>query len=83
MRENGWIEGTNLLVEYRFAKTQDRLPALALELIALAPDLVVGGGPQQAIALRSATAAIPIVFGPCSTPWRSGSYKACRIRVVT
>jgi putative ABC transport system substrate-binding protein len=62
MRENGWIEGTNLFVEYRFAKTQDRLPALASELIALAPDLVVGGGPQQAIALKSATATIPIVL---------------------
>jgi putative ABC transport system substrate-binding protein len=62
LRENGWIEGTNLFVEYRFAQTLDRLPTLASELIALAPDLVVGGGPPQAIALKSATATIPIVF---------------------
>jgi hypothetical protein len=39
LRENGWIEGKNLLVEYRFAP--DRLPALAAELVALTPDLIV------------------------------------------
>jgi putative ABC transport system substrate-binding protein len=60
LREKGWIEGKNLLVEYRYAP--DRLPALASELIALSPDLVVAAGPQAAVALKSATAAIPIVF---------------------
>lgn len=60
LREKGWIEGKNLLVEYRYAP--DRLSALAAELIALAPDLVVASGPQSALALKSATATIPIVF---------------------
>jgi putative ABC transport system substrate-binding protein len=60
LREKGWIEGKNLLVEYRFAP--DRLPALAADLVALTPDLIIASGPQTALALKSATATIPIVF---------------------
>jgi putative ABC transport system substrate-binding protein len=60
LREKGWIEGKNLLVEYRFAP--DRLPALAAELVALTPELITCPGPQTALALKSATATIPIVF---------------------
>jgi putative tryptophan/tyrosine transport system substrate-binding protein len=44
------------------AKSPDRLPALAAELIALSPDLLVATNPQAAVALKSATANIPIVF---------------------
>jgi ABC-type uncharacterized transport system substrate-binding protein len=63
LREKGWIEGKNLLVEYRYAnKSPDRLPALVAELIALAPDLLITSGPQLSLALKSATATIPIVF---------------------
>jgi putative ABC transport system substrate-binding protein len=42
-------------------RSQDRLPALAAELVALGPDLLVAGNPQSAIALKSATS-IPLVF---------------------
>jgi putative ABC transport system substrate-binding protein len=66
LREKGWIEGKNLLVEYRYAP--DRLPALAAELTALSPDLVVAAGPQAAVALKSATATIPIVFVAVADP---------------
>jgi putative ABC transport system substrate-binding protein len=66
LRENGWIEGKNLLVEYRFAP--DRLPALAAELVALTPDLIVAPGPQAALALKSATTTIPIVFVAVADP---------------
>jgi putative ABC transport system substrate-binding protein len=62
LRERGWIEGKNLLVEYRFAETPDRMPTLAAELVALTPDLVIAAGPSPALALKSATATIPIVF---------------------
>jgi putative ABC transport system substrate-binding protein len=62
LRERGWIEGKNLLVEYRFAETPDRTPTLAAELVALTPDLIVAAGPQVAVAMKSATATIPIVF---------------------
>ena len=41
LRERSWIEGKNLLVEYRYTQPTDRYPALAAELTALSPDLVV------------------------------------------
>jgi putative ABC transport system substrate-binding protein len=62
LRETGWIEGKNLLVEYRYAGSVDRLPALAADLVALSPDLLIAAGPAPAVALKSATATIPIVF---------------------
>ena len=70
LRENGWIEGKNLLVEYRFAP--DRLPALAAELVALTPELIIAQGPQAAVALKPATATIPIVFVAVGDPVRLG-----------
>ncbi|SCB55940.1 putative ABC transport system substrate-binding protein [Bradyrhizobium shewense] len=66
LREKGWIEGKNLLVEYRYAP--DRLPALAAELVALIPDVLVAPGPQAAQALKSATSTIPIVFVAVADP---------------
>jgi putative ABC transport system substrate-binding protein len=62
LRNNGWIEGKNLTIEYRFARSQERFPALAAELVALSPDLTICGNVQAAQALKSATASIPIVF---------------------
>jgi putative ABC transport system substrate-binding protein len=63
LRDHGWIEGKNLIIDYRSAEAHaERLSALAAELVALKPDLLVGPGPQVALALKSATATIPIVF---------------------
>ena len=63
LRDHGWIEGKNLIVDYRSAEGRaERLSALAAELVTLKPDLLVGPGPQVALALKSATATIPIVF---------------------
>jgi putative ABC transport system substrate-binding protein len=62
LRGHGWIEGKNLTIEYRYSRSRDRLPALAAELAALSPDLLIASAPQPAIALKSATASIPIVF---------------------
>jgi putative ABC transport system substrate-binding protein len=59
---HGWIDGRNLIIEYRYAQTQDRLPGSAAELVALSPDLLIASNPQTAVALKSATATIPIVF---------------------
>src|SRR5262249_23708348 len=58
----GWIDGRNLIIESRYSRSQDRLPALAAELVALGPDVLVTGTIQSAAALKSATASIPIVF---------------------
>jgi putative tryptophan/tyrosine transport system substrate-binding protein len=68
LRDHGWIEGKNLLVEYRFAGSSDRMPTLAAELVALTPDLIVAVGPQAAVAMKSATATIPIVFAVVFDP---------------
>ena len=63
LRDHGWVEGKNLVTDRRSAEGHaERLPALAAELVALKPDLLVGSGPQVALALKSATATIPIVF---------------------
>jgi putative ABC transport system substrate-binding protein len=63
LRDHGWIEGKNLIVDYRSAEGRaERLSALAAELVALKPDLLVSPSPQVALALKSATATIPIVF---------------------
>src|SRR5215831_7391176 len=68
LRSHGWIDGQNLIIEYRFVQSEDHLPAFAAELVALSPDLLIGAGPGPAIALKSATATIPIVFVVVADP---------------
>ncbi|WP_050995065.1 ABC transporter substrate binding protein [Bradyrhizobium liaoningense] len=62
LRKHGWIDGRNLIVEYRFSQPPDRLPASIADLIALSPDVLVAAAPRATTALKSATATIPIVF---------------------
>src|ERR1044072_4805852 len=63
LRDRGWIDGQNLIIEVRYAQQfQDRLPALAAELVALSPDVLIALKPLAALALKSATATIAIVF---------------------
>src|SRR5712675_283599 len=69
LRDHGWIEGKNLIVDYRSAEGRaERLSALAAELVTLKPDLLVAPSPQVALALKSATATIPIVFVAVADP---------------
>jgi ABC-type uncharacterized transport system substrate-binding protein len=73
MRDHGWIEGKNLIVDYRSAEGHaERLAPLANELVALKPDVLVGPSPTEALALKSATASIPIVFAAVGDPVRLG-----------
>ena len=62
LRKHGWIDGRNLIIEYRFSQPSDRLPASVADLIALSPDVLVAAAPRATAALKSATATIPIVF---------------------
>src|SRR5260370_17262953 len=64
LRNHGWIDARNLIIEYRYAPSQDRLPAFAAELVALSPDVLIAPNSQAAVALKSATASIPIAFVP-------------------
>jgi putative ABC transport system substrate-binding protein len=62
LRDLGWIEGQNLVIEYRWAAGDlARFPALVDELVRLRPDLMVAGSNQAAIAMKQATTVIPIV----------------------
>lgn len=64
LRQEGFIEGQNVRIEYRWARNQpDRLPGLAAELVALPVDVIVNeGGTPTVLAAKRATATIPIVF---------------------
>ncbi len=63
MRRQGFVEGENLVVEVRWAQGQfDRLPALADELVAQKPEVIVTAAPPPVSALQKATKTIPIVM---------------------
>ena len=63
LRELGWVEGQNIVIEYRFAEGQfDRLPALAAGLVRLNVDIIVAAPTPAAVAARNATGTIPIVI---------------------
>ena len=74
LNEAGYVEKQNLLIEYRWADFQyERLPALAAELASLPVDVIFAtGSVVSAIASKSATASIPIVFANGSDPVQYG-----------
>ena len=70
LRETGFVEGTNLSMEYRWAESRnERLPALAADLVRRQVDLIaVLGGTGAAVVAKAATTTIPIVFRIGSNP---------------
>ena len=73
LREHGYVEGQNLLIEWRSAEGRyDRLPGLAAELIRLKVEVVVTLSTEAALAVKKATASIPVVFTQVSDPVASG-----------
>jgi len=73
LRELGYIEGKNILIEYRFAEGKaERLPELAIELVRLKVDAIFTGGTPAIFALKQATKTIPIVFFSTSDPIGTG-----------
>lgn len=64
LRELGYTEGKDLVVEYRYAEGElDRLPGLAAEVVGLGPDVIVSQGTPGTLAVKRATSTIPIVVG--------------------
>jgi len=73
LRELGWIEGQNIIVEYRWASgREDRLAALAAELVRLKVDVIVTSSTPAARAAKEATSTIPIVVTFIADPVGSG-----------
>jgi putative ABC transport system substrate-binding protein len=73
MRELGYAEGKNLVIEWRSAEGRaEPLPALAAELVRLGVDAIVVAGGPAASAAQKATSTIPIVLGSVNDPVGSG-----------
>jgi putative ABC transport system substrate-binding protein len=73
LRDLGYVEGTNVVFDYRYAEGKlDRLPVLAAELVRANPDVIVAGGTRVAVAAKEATSRIPIVIAGTGDPLRAG-----------
>src|SRR4030095_16550771 len=73
LRDLGYEEGRNLVIEYRWAERKlDRLPVLAAELVGLKVDIIVTHGSPGSRAAKQATTTIPIVIDVVGGPGRSG-----------
>ena len=73
LQQLGWTIGGSLRIDYRWGGSDwDRSRALARELVASAPDVILAGGNQSVAALQQATHAVPIVFAGVIDPVGSG-----------
>jgi len=73
LRELGYVEGRDVIIDYRHEdRSLDRLPALAAELVALKPDVLVGVTTNAAIAVKKAAGALPVVFMGVTDPVNAG-----------
>ena len=72
LRELGYVEGKNILIEYRYADGKlERLPDLAADLVGLKVDVIVTTG-QAVLVAKKASPTLPIVFGAAADPVGAG-----------
>jgi putative ABC transport system substrate-binding protein len=73
LRDAGWIEGKNLVIDARsYEGDPERIPALVDDLVALGPDVLFGGSTAYAQACKRATDSIPIVVANVTDPVGTG-----------
>src|SRR5437870_2705857 len=73
LQELGWTDGRNVRIDYRWAGgDKDRMRALAKELVALQPNVILARSTPATAALKAETRTIPIVFTTVSDPIGSG-----------
>src|SRR5262249_10925150 len=73
LRELGYVEGRNIVIEYRFAEGKfDRLDQLAAELVRLNVDIIVSVVTKASLAAKNATSTIPIVIVSVGDPVGAG-----------
>ena len=73
LHDLGYTEGKNIVIEERYADgKEDRLPALAAELVHLKVDIIMVGGGNATLAAKNATKTVPIVMGTASDPVGTG-----------
>jgi putative ABC transport system substrate-binding protein len=73
LRELGYVEGKNILIEYRWAEGKyERFPALIAELVAQKVDIIVTAGTPAALAVKKAAPSIPLVMAAAGDPIGTG-----------
>src|SRR6266487_2672127 len=85
LNETGYVEGRNVAIEYRRAEDQiERLPALAADLAGRQVSLIVAAGrPDAAVAAKSVTTSIPIVFNNAADPVQLGLVASRNVTGIT
>ena len=79
LRNLGWVEGQNLVIEYRWAEgIVERMPELAADLVRIKVDLIVAPAGSAALAAKNATSSIPIVMIFANDPVEIGLIASLR-----
>jgi len=68
LRDLGYVEGKNLVIEFRWSGTVEQMHEAAAELVRMKVDIIFASGSTQSESARRATSTIPIVFGAHADP---------------